>query len=220
MGRIGNETNHFLDGLTVRGGFEAENINVGANATVRPHFLNVFASQIFGSYNPPSAVAFGANQAKAARAIVPRDGLIVEVAVFVVASSGNLDVGIYDCSATNRVRLYSSGSTATGSATTWQSFTLATPLSVFRGQHLDLAVASDNGTTTLLGSQNIGSNNASAWPSAAWMPVFTDAAGTVAGSTVARYLWAITTAFPLPNPAPEASMGVSAAAPMVFCRLA
>jgi hypothetical protein len=219
MARKGNEGSHRLDGLTVTGGLEAGSYSVGPNGTLATRVPDVFSSICVppGLLAPTTAVANAANQARGSRAIVPRDGRILEMAIYISTTSGNLDVGIYDCAATTRNRLYAAGATAAGAGTAWQTFTPS--LDVYQGQAIELVVAADNGTVTFSSVSSISSANMSILPSAAWLPTLTDQAGLVAGSTNARLAWTYAAAYPLPTTLAESSMATTTAFPLVLCRL-
>lgn len=97
-------------------------------------------------FNPTSGVIYGC------RVIVPKTGILHDLAVYHGTSSGNHRAGIYDTgdsSAGNRSSLYDSGSVAmNGTAGVWQ--VLGDPsLRVVRGQHLDFVVTVDNATATI-----------------------------------------------------------------------
>lgn len=85
-----------------------------------------------------------ANGSFGVRCIVPRTGTLRDLSVLIATSSGNIDVGVYDDTATTRNRLWSSGSTASP-GTGWR--TIGDPqISVVAGQHIDLVIAADNAT--------------------------------------------------------------------------
>jgi hypothetical protein len=96
-------------------------------------------------------VAPGTNQLYGSRITIPTAGTLRDLSVWIVTSSGNLQVGVYDtgqAASTTRTRLYQSGSVVMGTGTNWQ--VVADPaLAVTAGQQLDLAVIVDNNTATL-----------------------------------------------------------------------
>lgn len=218
MARIGNESSHIQSGLTVQGGLEAGQITIGPNGIAATTIPTVFAPIGFQNWvYGTTSVGFSANQAKASRAIVPRDGTITDVAIFILVSSGNIDAGIYDASVT-RNKLWSSGTTVVGGPNAWQTF--QPNLAVFRGQALDIGVSPDNGTVTLAGTGTITNAGLSQFPAASWLPVYTDSAGQVAGATSARLNWNAANQFPFPATIAEGAMAQSTASPLVLCRLA
>lgn len=88
----------------------------------------------------------GTNGAIGGRVVWPETGIINALGVFVRVQSGNLDIGVYDTSATTRNRLVSTGSTAVAAANTYQ--TIAVNLPVTAGVSADLMLGCDNGTAS------------------------------------------------------------------------
>jgi hypothetical protein len=83
----------------------------------------------------------------ASRVVIPQNGTLHDLSVFIGTSSGNLRLGIYDTGtalAANRTLLFDSGSVA--SAANWKS--VDPGLAVTAGQQLDFAVIADNTTIT------------------------------------------------------------------------
>jgi hypothetical protein len=112
----------------------------------------LIASQLPGlvaPYSPAligSAAVLSANQAYGSRVVVPRTGTLVDLAIYVGATSGNIDVGVYSTGAT-RAKLYSTGSIACPAANAW-SIVGALSLPVTAGDQLDFLLASDNGVAS------------------------------------------------------------------------
>lgn len=99
--------------------------------------LGTFGGQVVSADFAP-----GANLVIGNRCIIPKTGTLSSIAVLIHTSAGNIDVGVYDDTATTRNRLYSSGSTASP-GTGWR--TIGTPaLAVTAGQSIDLVVVGDN----------------------------------------------------------------------------
>ena len=90
------------------------------------------------------------NRILAVRVVVPKTGVLHDISVYIGATSGNMIAGVYDTGdalAGSRTLLWSSASTAVGSANNWQ--VVGDPaLSVTAGQQLDLAIMADNVTVT------------------------------------------------------------------------
>lgn len=81
------------------------------------------------------------------RVTIPSAGTLRDVAVFVTVTSGNFIASVYSAAAP-RVRLWTSGSVAVGSANTWQI--IGDPgLAVSAGQQLYLSVIADNATAAI-----------------------------------------------------------------------
>ena len=90
-----------------------------------------------------------ANRAQGFRVIVPVTGTLNQVHIYVGVSSGNIDVGILDTTATTRNRLWNSGSIACPAANGWRK--IGDPgLSVSAGDHLDFYLNADNTTATFM----------------------------------------------------------------------
>jgi hypothetical protein len=77
-----------------------------------------------------------------------------------VATSGNVDVGVYQGNATLLTRLASSGSTPTGPINTAQKIALSSTITVVPGVNYYLALAADNATVSV-GRFNGGGNQMS-----------------------------------------------------------
>lgn len=92
---------------------------------------------------------FGVNQMRACRCIVPKAGTLMDLYVNIGTVSGNVKGAVYDTGdalAGSRTALYSGGSVA--AAAGWLK--LGDPnIAVTAGQHLDLAVLTDNATVSI-----------------------------------------------------------------------
>lgn len=95
------------------------------------------------------ATAFGsAPLLLGSRIIIPIDGTLHDIAVYVATSAGNLDVGILDTTAPTRTRLYHSGAVACPAATGWKI--VADPnMAVSAGDQYDLVVGISSTTAAL-----------------------------------------------------------------------
>lgn len=84
-----------------------------------------------------------------ARIIIPVSGTLHDIAVYIVSSSGNLDVGIIDTTATTRNRLYHSGAVACPAAGAWRI--VADPaLAVSAGDQYDIVVGISSTTASFM----------------------------------------------------------------------
>lgn len=144
-----------------------------------------------------------ANQMYAVRVTIPHDGVLHDLGVYITNQSGNLDLGIYDTSATTRNKLYSSGTTVVAAAGTWQ--TVDPNLAVKRGDHLDFAFACDNAVAAF-GRQSTTGGNQMILPTT-WM------ASPLGG--VSRMEWAKTVSFPLPLTVLESAFIASTTCPLL-----
>jgi len=97
---------------------------------------------------PTSAAITGANAARGVRYICPRSGSATGVLLPMGTSSGNICVGMYDTALTTRTRLATSGAVACPAGSAWAEVAFTSPVSVRRGQHVDLAFSADNATAT------------------------------------------------------------------------
>lgn len=89
---------------------------------------------------------FAANGARSGRVIIPKSGILHDIAIWITTSSGNIDIGIYDdgaASAGNRTLLWHTGSIACPAAGQW-SIVGDPSLAVTQGQHFDFTIAADN----------------------------------------------------------------------------
>lgn len=144
--------------------------------------------------------ALGANQMGARRVVIPYDGTLHGLTVMIGTSSGNIDLGIWNTAVTTRALLYSSGSIACGTANSWQT-PVDPNLVVKRGDHLDFAVASDNGTATFArGPATITTNIGDLPPGYLTSPL----------GGVNVIAWAKSTAFPMAGISPLAESNVVA----------
>jgi len=87
-----------------------------------------------------------ANDARGSRVIIPRTGTITSLSLFVATASGNVDVGVYSASGTNRTKIASAGSTANAGTNAWQTFAVSAPVNA--GDVVDLVCSYDNNTAT------------------------------------------------------------------------
>lgn len=129
-----------------------------ANPTVRVKESGdkAFAPQIPGLVFPvglgtpiPSGVgALQATRMYFARCVIPFDGTLHDVALFISVTSGNIIASVYDVAATTRTRLWDSGSVAVGTAGAYQI--IGDPaLAVTQGQQIDIAIMIDNATASV-----------------------------------------------------------------------
>lgn len=89
------------------------------------------------------------------RYVVPKTGTLHDLAIYVGTSSGNIEVGILDTTATTRNRLYTTGSIAAPAGNSWR--VVGDPaLSVTQGDHIDLYMSADNTTVTVMRTQTGG----------------------------------------------------------------
>lgn len=90
-----------------------------------------------------------ANRAQGHRVIVPKTGTLNELSIYVGTSSGNVEAGILDTSATTRNQLWTTGSVACPAANGWRK--MGDPgIAVVEGDHLDFYVNCDNTTATFM----------------------------------------------------------------------
>lgn len=143
-----------------------------------------------------AALALVANVLYGTRFIAHKTGVITAVGVFVVNSANNLDMAIYNTVVTTRARLWSAGSTAVGTAATWQFF--APMLAVTEGDHIDLAIAADNVTPTF--GRGLAPTTAAAQQLAA------PALNSPSGGGLNKLAWSIAASFPAPATLAEASL--------------
>lgn len=176
--------------------------------------LNRFAPQapaLVAPFDPRMPLAFvanSANEAFATRVVIPRTGTLRDIAALIGASSGNLDVGVYDTNGATRARLYSSGSIASP-GTGWQI--LANPnLAVTAGDQLDLVIAADNATVTF-GRLILATTAQSQLPADFWP---------TSGGAAPKLAWSRGASFPLPASITEASMAASSRAFCIIARVA
>lgn len=139
-----------------------------------------------------AVVAMNANEARAARAVAPRSGVVKKLGIYVGTASGNVDAGIYTTDVP-RSRGASSGSVACPAAG-WQLITLAAPFAVQQGFSYEMALACDNATATF---GHFNGAQATALP-AGWWPVN--------GGAAAKPNSRAATSFPLPSTIAEASL--------------
>lgn len=141
-----------------------------------------------------------ANTLYGQRFIAHKTGRILSVHFFLNASSGNVDLAIYDCAPTTRARLWSAGSTAVGTAQSWQTF--APNLAVSEGDHFDVAIAFDNATASVgRDSSAVLNSVASGAPTMLAAPQ---------GGGANKLAWTIVTSFPAPATLTETALVVTA----------
>jgi hypothetical protein len=175
--------------------------------------LALFPATILAPYDPrigtSNASALNANDARGQRVICRKTGVLTDLAVFVGTSSGNVDIGVYDDTATTRNKLYSSGSVACGTANTWQLFTGIT-LAVVAGRHYDLALACDNATATFGRAASFTQAAAPNLPTNFWP---------APNGGVNKLHWVKATAFPLPSTIAESAFTTATGYPFIMGRI-
>lgn len=204
----GNETNHRLDGLTVFGGIALEAkagdvTYLGTDLRVAPNLGRVVWTQDPRAANTVAAAT--ANAATASKVIIPANGTLTDLSIFIGTSSGNHDVGVYDCDATTLTRLYSAGSTAS-SGTGWISFQPG--LAVTAGQSLFFAWGADNATITRAVS-SAGNSSMSTLP----------AGFASSPSHTTRQSWTLAASFPLPATFTVSGLSTTTASPVMIARI-
>ncbi len=75
---------------------------------------------IGGSVNSVGAPA--ANYAFGQRCVASMSGTLSKISVYISASAGNIDVGLYAIFGDDRILMESSGSTPVGAGSSWQTF--------------------------------------------------------------------------------------------------
>lgn len=145
-----------------------------------------------------------ANEARAARVIVPITGVLTDIAVYFTDSFGNIDVFVTDDSPTTRARLWSTGSLVCPAANSWQI--VGNPgISVVAGEQLEFGMACSS-------------------VSAKWAAMFSGAWARLpvsfAPSLPAPILgWSLPAALPFPTTVTEASMVDTQYLPLVLGRI-
>ena len=149
----------------------------------------------------------GVNTARGVRVTIPRSGTLVDLAVFVGTSSGNIDVGVYSTAAT-RARLYSTGSIACPAAGAWA--VVGDPnITVYAGQQLDLFLAADNTTATF--ARFLGAHaDQPALPTDFW----------ASDGAAPKLSFQATSVLPLPATIAEASVASTNAEHLIIARVA
>jgi hypothetical protein len=105
-----------------------------------PGLIAPIDPRLFNSTTTP-----GANGMVGVRVTIPYSGTLHDLAVYITASAGNLDIGIIDTTVTTRNRLYHSGAIASP-GTGWRI--LADPnLAVNAGDQLDLVLSTDSNSS-------------------------------------------------------------------------
>lgn len=150
-----------------------------------------------------TVAAIAANDVRGHRVVIPYDGVLHGLSVYVGGASGNIDLGILDTTATTRNKLYSSGSIVCAGANAYQS--VDPNLAVKRGDHLDFVVACDNAVATFGRYAPVG-GGVMAFPTG-FLP------SPLGG--VNKVSWLKTTSFPIPSTVAESAFTLTAAAPWV-----
>lgn len=174
----------------------------GANG-VAPNVWPMNPSVVYGTN---ATVAAPASTAIGNRVIINKSGTLDNLAVFLATGSAghNVDVGIYDTSATTRNRLYHSGATATVSSA-WLAVS-GVGLSVTAGDQYDLAVVADSTSVSFI-RQTAAANAMSKLPTALFP---------TAGGAAAFLAWeANVGGSTLPSTIAESAMVVFAASAIV-----
>lgn len=172
--------------------------------TVEAPERGLFNSKIAGNVcvgawevlNCPTAAVGVANSLYGQRFIAHKTGKITAVAVYIAVSSGNLDIGIYDCAVTTRAKLYSAGSTAVGTLNTWQ--VVVPNLAVTEGDHFDVALCADNATASF-GKDTVPTN---VGVSVGTSPMLI----APQGGGLSKIAWTIVTSFPAPATLTESAL--------------
>jgi hypothetical protein len=162
-------------------------------------------------YNPAligSAAVLSANQAFGSRVVVPRTGTMVDLAIYVGATSGNIDVGVYSTAGT-RVKLYSTGSIACPAANAW-AVVGALSLSVTAGDQFDFLLASDNGTASFGRALQLPNAAAGQLPTNFWP---------AAGGALPKISMGMGAMFPLPATIAEGSVAAGIHALCIIARV-
>lgn len=204
----GNESNHVIQGLTVQGGFALEGrsgdvVYLGTDLKVAPQM-----GRVVWTADPRTASTTSTattNAATASKAIMPCNGILTDLSIFIGVASGNHDIGVYDCDATTLTKLYSAGTTASV-GTGWISFQPA--LAVTAGQALFFVWAADNATITR-GLTSCGTSAMSTLPTG-----FVVAAG-----QTTRQAWTLAASFPLPATFTVSGLSATTAAPIMIARI-
>jgi hypothetical protein len=153
------------------------------------------------------AAMSSANQARGARVIVPRTGTLHDIAIWIGTASGNIDLAVYDTTATTRNRLWSSGSVACPTAAVW-AIVGDPAISVTAGQQLDFVLAIDN-TTATFARVGAGGN---------WIDLPT-AFHVADGGGKPTLSWVRGTSFPLATTLAESGLGVGTTIPLIIARV-
>jgi hypothetical protein len=115
--------------------------------------------------------------------------------------------------------LGSTGTTAVGTVNTWQTVAPTTPISVFRGQIVDLAIATSSATATFLSAPALVNANEATMPANYGSVVYTDAAQATLGASTAKLAWVIAASFPLPATLTDASLTQAVNSPIILARM-
>jgi hypothetical protein len=159
------------------------------------------------AFNVSSTSVWTANDARGVRFIAQKGGKVTEIGFYVGVSSGNVDMGIYDCAVTTRAKLFSSGTTACGTVNTWQAFAV-TGVTVNEGDNFDVALAVDNGTVSV---------GRLAAPTNAGVQLNV-AVKSPTGGGAGKMAWSIATSFPLPATLTETALvTTSVIIPHLYC---
>jgi hypothetical protein len=163
--------------------------------------LQGLVSPLFGisSWSAGAGAVNTANHCFGVRVVMPISGTLHDLAIWVGTSSGNIEVGILDTTATTRGRSYTTGSIAcpvSSSGVGWR--VVGDPaLAVTAGAEYDFYLGADNATATFLRLVAVPSIALSALLPSSYIPV--------AGGALPKLAWDFT-GFPMTNGVAEASL--------------
>lgn len=144
-----------------------------------------------------------------ARIIIPVSGTLHDIAVYVVTSAGNLDVGILDTVSPTRTRLYHSGAVACPAAGAWRI--VADPaLAVSAGDQYDLVIGISS--TTAAFARILLVNNA--------IPTLPAGFDPAAGGGSPVMFWNVAATSTIPSTISDASLVTNANVLGIMARLA
>lgn len=150
-----------------------------------------------------TALAVTTNSARGMRWTVAKTGTITDMMVYTAVSSGNFQLGIYDCAATTRHLLKATAIVASTVTAGYQAVPLSSGLAVTAGDNVDLAIWADNVTLTFGRASAYLSNNSTLLP-----------AGWLGGAGVPRHSWQVPLSAAGLADFAEASMTLQ---PVLFC---
>lgn len=160
-----------------------------------------------------SAAVMVANQSRLARVTCHRAGDLRYLSTFVLVSSGNMYLAVYDtgdASSGNRTLLWKSAATACGAANAWQTIDPgAGGCTVTAGQVVELVVVADNGTMQIarISSTNAGTNQL---PSTMGLPP---------GGALPKMVGVASTTYPPPTTIAEASISANNTIPALIAQI-
>jgi hypothetical protein len=137
-----------------------------------------------------------ANAGRCTRVVAQGTGTLRELALYVGAQSGNIDIGVYDV-ASPRARLFSTGSIACPAGAAWRVLA-DVGIAVAEGDCFDVIVAADNAVASFGRSQPLTTNAAGELPAG----VLPGAGRPILGGT-------INTVFPLPAAIADAAIAAT-----------